>query len=536
MRKTKKVESDITDVQVRLKPVFGIPPGTYLTVLYALIVLAVLFLLLFYPGIRRRGTYVSVQSFPPAAVVQVDGVYAGATPCTVLVAPGAHTLRLEKPFFRTREFSDDFGGRVFGTLFVKPRRQLSFDLDVQDPDALLEFALTDFAANPHIPEIITDTVQAGFQAAGPAERAIYYDYLDNVKYFVTNKLQFSRLLAASTRLAAGGKLLTPGALIELAGTWTDLLERYDNLLFWLLLSLPEETSREVTRSAWFEQYLARYRQAGGEEGPPAPVRGTPVDVGGLRFRPVPGGVLQQGVTDADTLTPLLAHGVTIPAFYLAETEVSNRLYQRFLAASPRWRKSNLESLLAEGLVGESYLADWEEDSYPAGEADLPVVQVSFFAAEAFCRWLASSSTGLPSGYTVRIPYESEWEYAARGGLAALPYPTGSAPGSARFLEEGVEGPLNVGASEPNGYGLKDMSGNVWEWCADWYSPVRYFFTSWDAGRNLPGSGGPPAGFERVVRGGSWANRADLVKLYTRASQPGDWCTPYLGFRPLLIRP
>ena len=541
MRKAKNAVSDIQEVQVKLKPVFGIAPGTYLTVLYTLILLVLLFLLLFYPGLKKRGTFVSVESFPPSAIVRVDGVYAGTTPCTFLVPPGKHTLGIEKPFFRTREQEDVFSGRVFATLFAKPRQSYAFDLEILDPATMLDDALKDFAANPHIPEIITDKVQAGYIAEDRAERAVYYDYLDNVKYFITNTLQFSHVVESTARLASGGGVLTAGALRELTAVWIRQLERYENLPFWLLSCLPAESARSLAGTVWFEQFLIRYRAAQGgiaQSGdvissapPPAPLR-----IRGLRFVAVPSGVLQQGFTENGTVTPQLTHKVSLAGFYMAETEVSNRLYQDFADANPRWKKSNLGSLLAEKLVAESYLEGWENDRYPAAAADLPVVNVSFAAAEAFCRWLGTSATALPAGYTVRLPYESEWEYAARGGLQALPYPAGRDPGSSRFYQEGSTGPQPVGFSEPNGYGLRDMSGNVWEWCADWFSPMRYFFTSWNAAENRPGPDRPPAGFEHVVRGGSWANQPELVKVHTRASQPVDWCTPYLGFRPVLARP
>jgi iron(II)-dependent oxidoreductase len=535
MPKKRNTETDISQVQVKLKPIFGIAPGTYLTFIYTLILLGVLFLLLIFPGLKHRGTYVSIQSFPPAAVVTVDGDYAGSTPCTVLVPPGLHTLRLEKPFFRSRDIEETFGGRVFGTLFVKPRRQITADMEVQDIAALLDFALRDFAANPHIPEILTHTVQAGYDTPGPGSRQPYYEFLDNAKFFITNSLQLSRLISAAASLAAGGGVLTPGGLIELATAWTIQLDRFDSTTFWLLLSLPENISRTLTGSEWFERYLSRYQAVAGQAVPASPRAGASLTVRGLRFLPVPAGRMLQGEADSDVLTPLLAHPVDLPGFYMAETEVTNSLYQQFVEAEPRWRKSNLNALLTEGVVSESYLSGWEDDRYPAGEAALPVVQISYYAAEAFCDWLTASGA-LPPGTAAQLPYESEWEYAARGGLSALPYPAGRDPGVSVFYSEDASGPQDVGASEANGYGLKDMSGNVWEWCADWFSPVRYFFTSWNAAENRPGAGGPSAGFERVVRGGSWANRAELVKIHTRASQPGAWCTPYLGFRPVLVRP
>ena len=71
---------------------------------------------------------------------------------------------------------------------------------------------------------------------------------------------------------------------------------------------------------------------------------------------------------------------------------------------------------------------------------------------------------------------------------------------------------------------------------DWYSPVKYLFTSWTTETNdFDSSREIPFGSEKVIRGASWANEEELIKISTRGSQPPEWCTPYLGFRVILSR-
>jgi len=237
-----------------------------------------------------------------------------------------------------------------------------------------------------------------------------------------------------------------------------------------------------------------------------------------------------------TIDQLMAHPVQVERFYLAETEVTNRLYQAFVDAVPEWKPSNREALLSTGLVSEGYLTSWVGDRFPAGNGDLPVTGVSWHAASAYCSWLQAALAVSRPGSTVRLPTEAEWEWAARGGVRGFPYPSGPKPGLSVFSASGISGPERAGTSEPNGYGLRDMAGNVWEWCADAYAPAAYLLTSLDPAANRRFAAALPATSEKVVRGGSWNNQKELLRVYTRGSQPADWCTEQLGFRPVATIP
>jgi formylglycine-generating enzyme required for sulfatase activity len=191
--------------------------------------------------------------------------------------------------------------------------------------------------------------------------------------------------------------------------------------------------------------------------------------------------------------------------------------------------------MAKGLVTDGYLAGWSNGRPPAGAEDLPVTGVSWYAATAFCDWLTRRASAALPGYVARLPLESEWEWAARGGLRGMPYPQGTKIGKAVFAAKGITGPSPVGTSEPNGYGLRDTIGNVWEWCADPFNRTSFLLSSFDPVTNAALERTLPVGPDRSVRGGGWGNQAGAEKVSTRGSQPADWCTPYLGFRVALAR-
>jgi iron(II)-dependent oxidoreductase len=237
-----------------------------------------------------------------------------------------------------------------------------------------------------------------------------------------------------------------------------------------------------------------------------------------------------------TVDQLMAHSVRVERFFMAETEVTNRQYQAFVDDVPEWKPSNRDALISTALVSDEYLATWSGDRFPAGSEGQPVTGVSWHAASAYCMWLQARLSAIRPGAIVRLPTEAEWEWAARGGMRGAPYPSGEKPGQSVFFATGISGPGRAGTSEPNGYGLRDMAGNVWEWCGDSYAPSAYLLSSLDPAVNQKLAAALPETSEKVVRGGAWNNQKELLRVYTRGSQPADWCTEQLGFRPAATTP
>ena len=208
---------------------------------------------------------------------------------------------------------------------------------------------------------------------------------------------------------------------------------------------------------------------------------------------VAGGTFQMGSDDSeadDDEKPV--HSVTVSTFYMGETEVTQALWKAVMGNNP---------------------SNWKGDN-------LPVEQVSWNDCQEFIRKLNSLT-----GRSFRLPTEAEWEYAARGGSRSngTKYAGSSSIGSVAWYTDNSAGKTHaVKGKSPNELGLYDMSGNVWEWCSDWFS---YYSSS--PSSNPKGSS---SGSYRVLRGGCWINDARHCRLSCRNYYDPDCRIDDHGFR------
>jgi formylglycine-generating enzyme len=283
--------------------------------------------------------------------------------------------------------------------------------------------------------------------------------------------------------------------------------------------------------------------------------GRPADPPGMVF--IPGGTFEMGASGEPAPGSLPVHRVTLSPFWIDRTEVKNADFARFVAetghltvaerppapeAFPGVAKDELVAgsicfhapprrvPLDNPMAWWTYRAgaDWRHPEGPssgiAGRERHPVVHVAWTDARAYCAWAGK-----------RLPTEAEWERAARGGLVGKRFAWGDErrpdgrwqantfQGSFPDHDAGDDrfsGTAPVGSFPPNGFGLFDMSGNVWEWCADYFRPDYYAVSPARDPKGPPDSFDPeePGAVKRVLRGGSFLCSDDYCLRYTVAAR------------------
>ena len=227
------------------------------------------------------------------------------------------------------------------------------------------------------------------------------------------------------------------------------------------------------------------------------------DYGDLKFEDlginmvfVEGGTFQMGATSeqgSDAYSDEMpVHSVTLDSYYIAETEVTQAQWYAVMGTNP-----------------SSFTGD-----------DRPVERVSWNEAQVFCRRLSQLT-----GKTYTLPTEAQWEYAARGGKKSkgYKYSGSNTIGDVAWCANNSSSQTHaVKQKQPNELGLYDMSGNVWEWCSDWYGSYR------SSSQTNPT--GPSSGSRRVLRGGSWFGNVGFCRVSLRIDDYPSYSATGVGFR------
>jgi hypothetical protein len=487
--KAKKAETLDDQDRVVLKPLWGMKPGKYLAILYGFIVVLVLFFLLIFPGLRNPREVLAFTSEPWGAAIRVDGIFRGAAPCEVSLRPGQHRVEVAMPGFQTEAYDCTLKGRVFGSLFFPKKQKAQISLKALDVEEIFlagakDFTRWSFTGEPSAVYQIPRSLSEGAYRAGPGVNAdnfpFFGDALRAAARFGTSRAGLRELLRAEFLLGNRGNAASPLSAARSAQDILRLLAETPGSALWLDEAVRSDDGNRTfpTGNAWFrDAYIENAAEA------PAPAfaaaRAAEFVLEGVRFVPVPRGRAGAAAIGDD--------------FWMAGDEVSLSAWDAFTAARPKWRQENLDALMAEGLVTEDYLAG----------ADLaPNLRsapgISWYAALDYCAYLTErlrARGGDWSGYEVRLPLEAEWEYAGAYNSAARA-------------------------------GIINLNGSRWEWCMEPYAPNRRISSP------LAGRLSSP---QRPVRGGAWVNPAGTVTPDTRGALSPETCSPFVGFRPVIVR-
>jgi sulfatase modifying factor 1 len=359
---------------------------------------------------------------------------------------------------------------------------------------------------------------------------------------------------------------------------------------WVWLGVREETAEEGANAIPHATADGGARAVSYPPTVPNPAKAPSPAPPGMVW--IPGGEFSMGTEDPTDMIcggsdpmpdarPI--HRVFVDGFWMDATVVTNDEFDRFVQATRyvtvaerKPKEEDFPGVPPEALTPGStvftppeepaplnnYLAwwryipgaSWRHPDGPGsgiqGRGNYPVIHIAYEDAEAYAKWAGK-----------RLPTEAEWEFAARGGLSGQPYAWGSElkPGNKWMAntyqgsfpmkdtgEDGFAGLAPVAQFPTNGYGLYDMAGNVWEWCADWYRPDYYaqLAASSRAARNPTGPAdsmdpAEPGTPKRVERGGSFLCTDQYCTRYMVGSRgKGEPSTGsnHLGFRCVLSKP
>lgn len=458
---------------VKLKPLLGMEPGLYLTILYTLIILVVVFLVAFLPGILKGGKRVMFVSSVHPSVVRVNGTYIGSTPVEAWIDSGNH----EATFIHDGASSGNVTFEVSHPVFLTwlfPRRQTVESgellttisafrnyLRSQFDQLVAWSAVIDFDDHYHRPPLFV-------QAANTAVHTMPSGGETDLVEFFTQGINHITSSVMADDYEASLHILTENNLLPTRDT--DALIAYISRVKPLFSDTPARFSNgslvEAERSPRMKSSLK------------VPLDGVQA-IEGFSFA---GGSTLIGRKDVTVYPGIHEKAIetTVSPFSIASSEVTEYLWALFMRDNPYWAKSNIEELMVEGLVDERYLAGL----YPAVAVPsrLPIRNISWYAAEAFVQWLSAVT-----GKTVFLPSQNQWEYAAQADAD-----------------------------------LSSMGGDLWEFTSDSFAPLERFTgitSTWE-------SEYAPV----IVKGGSSVSETDTVDRASIGVLGRSVCSETAGIR------
>ncbi len=476
MKNGMKKKQELPQVEpVKIKPLFGLKPGVWLTIAYLLALLVILFLVGILPDIIHGSKRVTFTSDTYNAAVYVDGIYEGGTPFTRKIESGTHNVVYKVNGYEIDSFTIKVGHPVFfNWLFPRTQKVES------------HASLTQEAFDAISKELLED--------ASLYSAILEYDDTHRYANIFTTYAQSIKGSPFETNLSA-----LKAAFLFI--TTSEMYEDAKNAIDILGLSLELDASKIFstgTATANAETTLGTTLENPTLEGTPTTLKTSSFEIAGFE---IPSATFSNGKSVESQYPQVKEAGkiVTTERFSISSICITENMWAHFVAKNPKWAISNKEALISEGLVDEYYLDGVTLSTVIS--SNRPVRNISWYAANAFCTWLSTET-----GKNVTLPTENQWICATltlkEGGYQKSLMPT-------------------VESDEPSA-----MLGGLWELTSTPYVPLariaNYNATSIIEEYN--------AQTHIIVKGGSYVNSASSVDAYTVGTAYKSLCSDYMGFR------
>ena len=426
--------------------------------------------------------------------IYVDEEYKGKGKWTGRVSEGLHNVEARKAKHRSSTKTVDLVLGENKTMTLEAPKPISGSIDVNSSPMSAEIYIDGkhYGQTPnYINEILIGTHELKLEKQGCAPITKTITIKENETLTINEKLQTGKEIVIKTD-KSGDKIYVDNNYVGLSPVTTSLAfgshtikaERDGKTVSKNIEVSHVETNGRVSSDK--EEYVLAFSS------------NETITVNGVSFTmiKVEGGTFNMGATseqgsDAES-DEKPVHSVTLSDYYIGETEVTQELWKAVMGSNPSYFKGSQK----------------------------PVEQVSWNDCKEFITKLNKLT-----GKNFRLPTEAEWEYAARGGNKSKGYKysgSNTIGNVAWYTDNSSSKTHDVKTKTPNELGIYDMSGNVYEWCEDWYG-------NYSSGSQTNPTG-PSTGSYRVLRGGSWLNNAKICRVSYRNSNYPDNRNNFNGFR------
>jgi len=474
-----KKQIDLPEVeQVQLPHLLGLRPGIYILILLILVIALVIFFIGFYPGIVKGGRYVTFSGALSESGVLVDGTYIGATDYQYFVPSGDHTIELTKGGIVYSSYPLKINHPVFFTWLIhRTTKAPQVDLDITDAQ---KEAINTF----NLQEIVNASAILTYDEVNK-----YAPLYDNLFHDI-EVLQLSDAVTNKT-VRTAVQYITNQTMLDDA---TSAFEQYPQFETTEVKQYLE-TAANMVKGSWSTNEVAA-----NTEDITLTKSSLNFDDNSIVGYAYPASNFVMGENNSDTYNQS-AVTVQTPNFVLSSQEINQYQWALFLEENPTWDKTNVETLIAQGLVDTSYLQGMTLSS--AFVTSKPAFNISYYAAQAFCDWLSKKT-----GKDVFIPTEAMWSLAAQS-IKDDTYATSLSPDPA-IQDKPVS-----------------MLGGVWEFTQTPYVPLARLGNYTQSLQDVADLG---LSADIIVKGGSYLNDPSKITTSTVGVVEPDACGELIGFR------